>query len=137
MDEQKNQKVYSPDIKPYSLEGKGGLLNTISYTIVSPIRLVSRVMHNIFVMPANIQDEFAEGLIVVAIATGVLGLVDLIVFKKWMLLATQIPLIPYAYKKRKDALSSKEVVKKKPVVDIDKARVTELAQSVYDDLEKL
>lgn len=137
MDEQRGTKVYSPDIKPYSMEGKGGLLRTISYIIVAPIRLVSRVMHNIFVMPANIQDEFAEGLMVVAGLTAILGLVDLIVFKKWVLLVSQLPLFPIAYKVRKDALSAKVVAKEKPVVDIDKAEVAALATTVYDDLEKI
>ncbi len=137
MDESKSTKVYSPDIRPYSFEGKGGLLSTISYTIVAPIRLVSRIMHNIFVMPANIQDEFAEGLMVVAGCTAVLGLIDLILYGKWLLLVTQLPLFPIAYKIRQRALSSKAAAREKRTVDIDIAQVTKLSNSVFDDLDKI
>lgn len=131
------RKVYSPDIHPYSFEGKGGLLSTISYFIVAPIRLVSRLMHNIFVMPADIQDEFAEGLMVVAAATAVLGLIDLVVFHKWVLLVSQLPLFPIAYKVRKSALEAKKIAQEKPTVDIDTTAVTDLVNTVYDELTKV
>lgn len=131
------RKVYSPDIHPYSFEGSSGLLNTISYLIVAPFRLVSRVMHNIFVMPANIQDEFAEGLFVVALLTSILGVVDLVFYHKWVLLISQLPLFPVAYYVRKKALAAKEVAKSKRTVEIDYDQVEELVSTVYNDLNKI
>lgn len=131
------RKVYSPDITPYSFEGKGGLFNTISYFIVSPFRLISRVMHNIFVMPANIQDEFAEGLLVVACCVTVLGLIDLIVYHKWVLLVSQLPLFPIAIKIRKNALEAKDIASTSRTVDIDTEQVAHLIETVYDDLNNV
>lgn len=135
MDNQK-RKVYSPDITPYSFEGRGGLFHTIAYFIVSPFRLISRVMHNIFVMPANIQDEFAEGLLVVAACVSVLGLIDLLVYHKWVLLVSQLPLFPIAIKVRKNALEAKEIASTSRTVDIDTEQVSALVEGVYDELKK-
>ena len=100
-------------------------------------RSVSRVMHNIFVMPANIQDEFAEGLFVVALLTSILGVVDLVLYHKWVLLVSQLPLFPVAYYVRKKALTAKEVAKSKRTVEIDYDQVEELVSTVYNDLNKI
>lgn len=131
------RKVYSPDIEPYSFEGKNGILGTISYIIVAPIRLVSRVMHNIFVMPADLQVDFAEGLFVVAGAVSLLGLVDLLVWHKWVMLVSQLPLFPFAYKLRQSAIKSRGLAKKKRIVDVDKEQVGELMETIYDELDKI
>lgn len=130
-------KVYSPDVVPYSFEGKRGIIGTVAYTFVAPIRLVSRIMHNIWVMPADIQDEFAEGLFVVAGIVAALGLVDLLVWHKWVLLASQIPLFPYAYFTRKAALEASELAHKKREVDFDYEQIETLVGGVYDELNKV
>lgn len=134
-----HRKVYSPDIVSYKFEGTEGLAHTIAFALVAPFRIVSRVMHNIFVMPANIQDEFAEGLFVVAIVVGALGVVDLFVYGKWALLISQIPLLPISIVLRRKALLAVEQQAEEPTVDMSGAseEAKQMAASVYDDLEKL
>ncbi len=134
---QRRKKVYSPDIVVYDFEGAKGVSSTVAYVLVAPFRIVSRVMHNIFVMPANIQDEFAEGLLVVASLVSVLGLVDLVVAHKWVMLVSQLPLFPIAIGLRKRAL---EAVAKKgndPIVDVDKEEVLNRAYTIWDDINKV
>lgn len=137
MSDSTKRKVYSPDIVLYSFDGKGWVLGTITSILIAPFRLVSRVMHNIFVMPADIQDKYAEGLFVVAGLVSLLGFIDFIFFHKWVLLVSQLPLFPLAYKIRKSALKAKSISKKKRVVDVDYDELEKLAEAVYDDLNKI
>lgn len=131
------KRVYSPDIEPYSFEGKSGLFNTISFIITAPIRLVTRVMHNLLVMPANVQEAYADGLLVVALLTAALGVIDYIMFHKWVLVVSQLPLIPLAIKVKKDATAARGAAKEKRKVDIDKGQISALVGTVYDDLNKV
>lgn len=131
------RKVYSPDIVVYSFEGRGGLIRTISFLLISPIRLVSRVMHNIFVMPANLQKRYADGLLVVATLTFALGLIDLFVYHIWCLAVSQIPLFFIALKLRNKAAIAEDISSEKREVDIDTGQVEELVETIYDDLDAI
>lgn len=132
-----NRKVYSPDIVPYSFEGKGWALGTFASIVVAPIRLVSRVMHNVFIMPAGLMADYAEGLLIVAGATALLGLADLLLFHKWVLLFSQLPLFPVALRLRKSAVKAEKLSKEQRIVDMDEVQVEELLETVYDELEKV
>lgn len=132
-----NRKVYSPDIQPYSFEGKGWVLGTFASIVVAPIRLVSRIMHNIMVMPADLQVEYAQGLLVVAGAVTALGAIDLLFFHKWVMLLSQLPLFPVALKLRASALKASSASKELRHVDVDRKQVEELTETIYDDLDKI
>lgn len=133
----KGRKVYSPDITSYNFEGNEGISHTIAYVLVAPFRIVSRVMHNIFILPADLQEQFASGLLLVAGIMTVLGIVDLVAFRKWVLVVSQLPLFPVALKMRRSAATAIEQQAEDPVIDVDRAHITEMATSVYDELNKI
>lgn len=130
-------KVYSPDIKPYSFEGRSGVFGTLLSIIVAPIRITTRVMHTIFILPADMQVEYANSLYLMSIIMGVIGVVDLFVYKKWPLLVSQIPVLYYATRLRNQAQKSTAIAQAKREVDIDRDQVGELCNTIYDDLEQI
>lgn len=130
-------KVYSPDIKPYSFEGRSGVFGTLLSIIVAPIRITTRIMHNIFILPSNLQESYADGLLLVSAAMAVIGIVDLFMYKKWPMVVSQIPAIYYAIRLKKQAMKSTAIASAKREVDIDFDGVEELCESVFDDLEKI
>lgn len=107
------RKVYSPDITPYSMEGNSGLFGTISSLIVGPIRLVSRVMHNIFVLSADMQKDYAEALIRMSVVFGFIGVCDFFVFHKWPLLIAQIPALILGLRLKNQAQRSLSIAQEK------------------------
>lgn len=132
-----NQKVYSPDIKPYSFEGRSGIFGTLLSFIVAPIRITTRVMHTVFILPANMQETYAGSLFVVSGVMCGLGLFDLILYHKWPLLVSQIPCIYYATRLKKQAQRSAEIASAKREVDIDFEQVETLCNTVYNELENI
>ncbi len=132
-----NQKVYSPDIKPYSFEGRSGVFGTLLSFIVAPIRITTRVMHTIFILPANMQETYANGLFWVSAIMLVLGLADLVLYHKWPLVVSQIPCLYYAVKLKGQASLSTQKAQAKREVDINFDEVETLCNTVYDDLEKI
>lgn len=130
-----NDKVYSPDITHYGLEGMSGVVNTISSIMVAPIRLSMRVMHNIFVLPANLQSAYAESLLFVCFAMCIFGVVDLFLFGKWVLLVSQLPLVIYAIRLKSQAKISVNVFERKQEVEINIDEVESLCNTVYDELD--
>lgn len=132
-----NRKVYSPDITSFKFEGSEGISKIVSYVLVAPFRIVSRVMHNIFILPANLEGQFADGLFVIAGIMTVLGLVDLIAFHKWVLLVSQLPLFPLGYKMRQSSAIAMEQQEEENIIDVDKQEVRRQALEVYDELDKI
>ena len=130
-------KVYSPDIKPYSFEGRSGVFGTLLSIIVAPIRITTRVMHISFILPANMQEDYAKALYFLAVAMSVLGVVDLVFYKRWPLLISQIPVVYYATRLRGQAQRSTAIAKSKREVEIDTDVVGDLCNTIYDDLEKI
>lgn len=132
-----NRKVYSPDITPYSMEGKSGVFGTLISLFVAPIRIVSRVMHNIFVLPANLVKDYANSLLVVGIVLEIIGVIDLLLFQKWPLCVSQVPVIWYALQLKNQAAKSVIVATKKREVDIDTEEVEELCNTIYKELDNI
>ena len=130
-------KVYSPDIKPYSFVGRSGVFGTLLSIIVAPIRIVTRVMHTIFILPANMQEAYADSLMLISLMMAALGVLDLLFYHKWPLLVSQIPAFYYSTRLKKQAKQSTAIASVKREVDIDYDGVEELCESIYDDLEKI
>ena len=135
-DANSENKVYSPDIKVYSMEGRSGLFNTILTIIVGPIRLVTRVMHNIFILPANLLEDYANALMLCSIVVGGIGLIDLVVYKKWPLIVSQIVPLLYSLRLGRQAKASTFMAKKKRSVEINVEAVEELCGEVYTEIDK-
>lgn len=128
-------KVYSPDIKTYSMEGTSGLFNTLLSFIVGPIRLVTRVMHNIFVIPADLQYEYAKSLFTCSMILMVIGIIDFVVARKWPLAISQIVPLVYAVRLQRHAKHSTVKAKEKREVEIDVEQVESLCSEVYGEIE--
>ena len=128
-------KVYSPDLQTFELEGPSGLFGTVASVLVGPIRLVMRCSHNIMVLPANLLASYAEGLLIVSSLLLVVGIFDFLFLGKWPLLVSQVPLIILAVKLK--ASASKAVIKaqEKVEVEIDTKKVEELCNTLYDEID--
>lgn len=137
MNQDKLEKVYSPDIKPYSFEGRSGLFGTLLSFIMAPIRIVTRVMHNIFVIPANLLEGFAMKWFYVSIVLLVIGLADLFLQKKWPLAVSQLPGIYLSLRLAKQARNSTEIAREKPEVSIDIEQVTQECNKVLKDFDDI
>ncbi len=131
------KRVYSPDIQPYSFEGKSYFIGTIVSIVVAPIRIVTRIMHNIIVMPANLQRQYSQGLFIVAGLMTALGIVDFVWRQHWPLLVSQLPLFWVAYHLKRTAVRAEDVAEEQREIDIDHAQVEELINTVYDELDKI
>lgn len=129
------RKVYSPDIQPYSFEGSSGLFNTISSIFVGPIRLLMRVPHNIMILPVDLLADYASGLIVTCIVMIALGFVDYVVFHKWPLLVSQLPVLIVATRLRARASRYVGKEEEKREVNIDYEQVQNLCATVYDEID--
>lgn len=134
-DEDLTLKVYSPDIEPFSLEGELGLFNSISSIFVGPIRLLIHIPHNIMILPANLLEEYAMGLLIVGSILLLLGIFDYLLFKKWVLFASQIPVIFVALSFKKKASFAVEKNNTPREVDIDYAEVKDVCMTVYDEID--
>lgn len=133
----KMPKVYSPDITPYSFEGKSYFFGTLLSIIVAPIRLLSRVMHNIFILPANLQKGYAQSLIWVSGALIGIGVLDLLIYRKWPLVVSAIPALIYGLRLKRQALDSEVVARELRHIEIDDEQVEEAANSVYTSLQEI
>lgn len=130
-------KVYSPDVTPYSFEGRSYFFGTLVSFVVAPIRLLSRVMHNIFILPANLQEGYASALLLVSGVLMALGVLDLFIFHKWPLLVSQIPALLYAMRLRRHANLSQRAAADLRKVEIDEEAVEEAAGEIYDEFSKI
>lgn len=128
-------KVYSPDLQTFELEGPSGVFGTVASVLVGPIRLVMRCAHNIMILPANLLASYAEGLLIVSAIMLTVGVFDFLLLGKWPLLVSQVPLIILAVKLK--ASASKAVVKaqEKAEVEIDTEKVEELCNTIYDEID--
>lgn len=130
-------KVYSPDLQTFELEGASGVFGTLASIIVGPIRIMTRVTHNIFVMPATLQVSYANSLLVISALLALVGLFEILVFRKWPLLVSQIPALLVALKLRISANRATVKSKEKREVHIDREQVTELCESLYTELDNI
>lgn len=128
-------KVYSPDLSNFELEGPSGVFGTIASFVTGPIRLVTRVFHNIPILPADLQKEYFNSLLFTSVAVTLIGVVDFVVYRKWPLLLSQLPLIFLSIKQSNKAARVLSQAQVKREVDIDQQQVAELCESVYDKIE--
>lgn len=144
MDEEKKEatsipggaKVYSPDLGVFSLEGRSGVFGTLASIIVAPIRISTRVVHNVFSLPANLAYDYSNALLITSVVMLVMGIVDLFLYKKWPLLVSQIPAIYYATRLKKRAMKSKAKAEEERIVDINVQEIEELCNTVYTELNE-
>lgn len=130
-------KVYSPDVTPYSFEGESYFLGTVLSFLVAPIRLITRVMHNIFILSADLQIGYANSLLIVSCAMTAIAVVDAMLYNKWPLLVSQPPLILLALWLRKRAKQSASLAEAKRVIEIDDAVVEERCEQALDEINKI
>lgn len=129
-----DNKTYSPEIKSFSLDDKGAV-NLVAALFVSPIRFVVRVMHNICVLPANLLKDYANGLQLVGFVMLAIGVIDFVLYRRWPLLVSQIPVIMLASSLKKKASKAVSIAAKKDSVDIDYSKVEEILNTVYDRVD--
>lgn len=132
-----DRKVYSPDIQVYSLEGSQGIFRVLASIVVAPIRIVTRVMHNVGILPANLMHQYSIALYVVGGIMAGVGFLDLIFMEKWPLLVSQIPVFYLAYRLNYQAKRAIFASQKKREVDIDTDAVEALVDKVYDELDSV
>ena len=130
-------KVYSPDIHAYSMEGRSGIFGTLLSFIVAPFRVITRIMHNIFILPANLLNDYADALMLTSIVLGLIGILDLVIYKKWSLLLSQFPALYYANVVKKQAKKSTQLALEKREVDIDNEQVEALCNTVFQELNEV
>lgn len=130
-------KVYSPDLQTFELEGPSGVFGTLASILVGPIRLLLRVMHNIMILPANLLASYADGLFVVGALMLGAGVFDFIVYHKWPLLVSQIPVMILAIKLKAGASKAVASSLEKTEVEIDVEQVEELCNSITDELDAI
>lgn len=128
-------KVYSPDLQTFSLEGRSGIFGTIASIVVGPIRLLSRVSHNIMILPAGLLGSYAEGLLFVGVVVTLLGVVDLVFFRKWPLLVSQLPVLLAAVHFKAKARKAVVIAETKHEVEIDNAQVEDLCDQIFTELD--
>lgn len=134
---EKQKKVYSPDVVPYSFEGESYLLGTFMSIVVAPIRIVSRVLHNIVILPGDMQLGYSNSLLIVSSILMVIGLLDAMLVGKWPLFISQIPVLLYAmYLKKQATLSSRKKNVKRDI-EINTEVVEEMCNSIYDDINNV
>lgn len=131
---EEDKRVYSPDIPTYSFEGQSYFLGTILSFLVAPIRIVTRVMHNIIILPADLKEDYAKSLMVTSTVLLILGIFDWVVAGKWMLCVSQVIPLIYAVKLKSSAHQSVELAREKREIEIDMDEVTNICESVYDEL---
>ena len=131
------EKVYSPDLKVFDLDGRSGIFGTMASIAVGPLRLLMRVSHNIMILPANLMETYANGLLVIGIIMASLGVVDWLVFKHWPLIVSQIPVIVFAVHLRSRARKAVELADTKYEVEIDNSQVENLCNQIYTDLNNI
>ena len=136
MDEQNGGKVYSPDIQTYSFEGSSGIFGTIASFVVGPVRFVMRVTHNICILPANLLYSYAGGLLLVGGIAAAIGVFDFVMFRKWPLLVSQIPVIILAYWLRKTSSQAVQRSEEKTDVEIDTKQIEDLCSGIYDEINR-
>lgn len=139
MKEEKDKvsKVYSPDIIPYSFEGESYFFGTVLSFLVAPIRIVTRVTHNIFILPAQLQEGYANTLLLISGVLLGIGVVDVIFANKWPLLVSECIVLIYALWLRRNAHNSVKVFGAKREVALDEDAISEVCSEVYDDLNKI
>lgn len=131
------RKVYSPDVKNYSLEGMSGIYGTVASLFVGPIRLLLRVMHNLMILPVGLLKSYSSGLLFVGIVMEVLGIIDYVAFHKWPLFVSQIPIIVIAIILNQRVARAEKRIEKIREVEIDVERVEELCGTIYDELDNI
>lgn len=130
-------KVYSPDITPYSFEGDSYFFGTVLSILVAPVRLVSRVMHNIFVLPADLCVGYANSLFIVSGILFIIGLVSLLLDGKWVLALSQLPVLGYVFILRRQAKQSVETARNLHEVEIDVEEIEVLCNGIYTELNEI
>lgn len=128
--------VYSSDMRTFDLDGNHSIIMSLVSLLISPVRITLRVMHNIMSMPNALKQVYVKEMLRTSLILELIGLVDFIVYKRWVLVVSQIPVILYAY--RAKSRISMAVARDEEVteVEIDTSMVEELCGTVYDDIDK-
>lgn len=130
-----DKKTYATDIQSFDLDGNQSILNIVASVVVAPIRLVMKVLHNICILPAELMCSYAEGLLFVSSVLSVLGVLDLVIYRRWPLLISQLPLVFVSLRLRRKARVSAQAARDKKTVDIDYAKIEEKLNTVYDRID--
>ena len=130
-----NKKLYSPDIKVFSFDGPSGIFNIMSSLLVGPLRVIMRVMHNITLLPATLLEDYANTLMITGGALTLLGVLDLIVFGKWPLVVSQIPVLCLAWYLKSKSNRSIVAHRERREVVIDEEALKSICESVYDKID--
>ena len=130
-------KAYSPDISSYSFEGLSGVFGTLCSIVVAPIRILTRVMHNIFILPATMQESYAKTLLAVCCVMAAIGLVDLLLYHKWVMITAQVPLVFYALRLKGQAKRATLKAMEKREVEIDTNNIESMCSEIYDELDEI
>lgn len=128
-------KVYAPDIQTFELDGPPGVFGTIASIVAGPVRIVSRVMHSMLVLPAKLLKSYGDGLLLTGAVLGVLGILDLVLYAKWPLAVSQIPVVFAGLWYRNKAAQCLPEDAPKREVEIDNEQVNELVNSIYSELD--
>ena len=131
------KKVYSPDISTYSFEGNTYFFGTMLSFLVAPIRLISRTMHNIFVLPADLVQGYANSLLIVSLILLAIGGIDYYMYGKWCLGTTQLFMVVYAIWLKRKATRSIEFADSKRQVEIDEEAIEEECNKLLDEINNV
>ena len=126
---------YAKDIAVYSFEGATGIAGTISSLLVAPIRIMVRVPQSIAVLPCHLLKQYSEALFLVGCFALSVGLLDLALYKKWVLLVSQIPIILLAVYLRRISSRPNKKAEDKRTVEFDDEQIVELCDSIYPELD--
>lgn len=130
--------VYSQDLVTFDIDGNHSLIFTIISVIISPIRLIMRSVHNIVIMPDTLKLHYYEELLKISAILAAIGLIDLVVYHKWVLIISQIPVILYSLKR----IPSLKIIEEKEEVElqeieIDTKKVEVECNKIFDILDDI
>lgn len=128
---------YSKDISEFELGGLSGVIGTIASFVVSPIRVTSRVCHNIILTPPSMLKTYGASLLGVSIATFVLGVLDSLVYGKPYLLLASLASAFIGWFIFKRGARYKSLEGDKRIVQIDNGEIETLCNSIYDEIEEV
>ena len=129
--------VYSPDLKNRSLDGDIGTFNLVASFLVGPLRFLLRVVHNIFILPADLMLEYTNGLFMTGVVVMGIGVLDYLLYRRWPLMVSQIAVLAIAVLLRKNAMKGIEAANQKRQVEMDTAQVEEFCDQIYEELNTI
>lgn len=131
------EKVYSPDLQTFELDGPTGVFGVVAALLVGPLRLITRVVHNVMILPADLLASYASGLFVVGAIMTVIGAIDLVFYRRWPMLVSQIVVLGLAIMLKSKARVASEKADVKAEIEIDDKKVEDLCNSLVPQLDAI